>query len=894
MLDEIKQGKEIVNPMSVSEYFEPFSIDETNQSLAEAFDKAAQKYSDCVAIHTDEKEFSYRELDQLTSQLAHRILDLLGDEEEPVAILVDQRALQIISILSVLKAGKIYTVLELSNPPERLAAMINDLGSRLTMTSSAQVSLAGSVSGSSALLLNMDTVSGGDARVLIHRLPQNTAAVYYTSGSTGQPKGVIRTHRDILHNPMIYVNLLGMNKEDRQPLFFSCSFAMSIRPVFSTLLRGGAIYPFDLKKKDIRELASWLDQNKITVIGFTPSLLRQFMESLPKDKRHFPTLRFIITIGEPLQVQDVKQWQGLFCTGSLLVCSLGSTEAGLIASRTLRFDDNITEENLHVGRPVLGKEILIVDDEHRPLPIGQRGEVAIRSMFLSAGYWKQPELTEAMFQRGTLDPAVRIYYSNDLGRILPDGSLEHLGRKDSKVKIRGYLVDMREVEYALYETLPIKSAAVITCPARHDPHQSQLVAYLVPKDDGLTHNDVRDLLASKLPSYMIPSHFMFLEKIPVTANGKVDKRALPEVGERAPLLTEDLPSGDIEEMLVNIWRRIFKLRVIGVNDNFFDLGGDSLLAMSLLLSIEKTFSRKMPYAIISKASTIRQQAEILRSEKLIEYASVLIPIQTSGNKKPIYCIGGKGGLPIRFNNLLKYMNREQPIYFFRSRGYEPGEIVEHKIEDIAADYLREVKKVQPSGPYLFFGESSGGLVAYEMAQQLYERGEETAFLGMLDTYSSVRTPARKTALKGVFTLAKKHLQTLASGGFGGLQVYIKYYLELGKFKFHQFQVWVNERRNQLRFGDMPDVFRRVDEANMIAVRAYTPKPYHGAVVLFRAIRQAQFDGQSMENGWEEVGVGNLIVHSLDCYHGNILFEPFVQQVAEKVSQYLSGPSGSAP
>ena len=182
ILDEIKQGKEIVNHMSVSEYFEPFSIDETNQSLAEAFDKAAQKYSDCVAIHTDEKEFSYRELDQLTSQLAHRILDLLGDEEEPVAILVDQRALQIISILSVLKAGKIYTVLELSNPPERLAAMINDLGSRLTMTSSAQVSLAGSVSGSSALLLNMDTVSGGDARVLIHRLPQNTAGDYCTSG----------------------------------------------------------------------------------------------------------------------------------------------------------------------------------------------------------------------------------------------------------------------------------------------------------------------------------------------------------------------------------------------------------------------------------------------------------------------------------------------------------------------------------------------------------------------------------------------------------------------------------------------------------------------------------------------------------------------------------------
>ena len=875
------------------EDFEPFSIDETEQSLAEAFDKAARKYSERIAIHTDEEEISYRELDGLTDHLAQRIVELLGDEEEPVAVLVEQGASQLIAMLSVLKAGNIYAVMDLANPPERLSAMIRDLGSRLTITGSAHASLAASVSGSSVTILEMDKLTVGDKKVLVHRSSEATAAVYYTSGSTGQPKGVIRAHRDILHNPMIYVNFLGMNKEDRQPLFFSCSFAMSIRPVFSTILRGGTIYPFDLKKKDIRELPSWLDQNKITVIGFTPSLLRQFMESLSKDKRHFPTLRFIITIGEPLQVQDVKHWQGLFYQGSLLCSSLGSTEAGLITSRSFRYDDNITEENLHVGYPVLGKEVLIVDDEHRPLPIGQQGEITIRSKFLSAGYWNQPELTEAVFQRDALDPAVRIYYSNDLGRILPDGSLEHLGRKDSKVKIRGYLVDMREVEYALYETLPIKSAAVSTCPARHDPHQSQLVAYLVPKDEGLMHNDVRDLLAAKLPSYMIPSHFMFLDKIPVTANGKVDKRALPQVGERTALLNEERPSDDVEEMLVNIWRRIFKLRVIGVHDNFFDLGGDSLLAMSLLLSIEKTFSRKMPYTIISKASTIRQQAEILRSEKLTEYTSVLIPIQTSGDKKPIYCIGGKGGLPIRFNNLLKYMSRDQPIYFFRSRGYEPGEIVENKIEDIAADYLREVKRVQPSGPYSFFGESSGGLVAYEMAQQLYEQGEETAFLGMLDTYSSIRASARKSVLKGVLTLAGKHMQTLVSGGFGGLQVYIKYYLELGKFKFHQFQAWVNEKKNQLRFGDMPYVFSRVDEANMIAVRAYNPKPYHGAVVLFRALRQAQFDGQNQENGWREIGVGNLIVHALDCYHGNILFEPFVQQVAEKVNQYLSRPVGSA-
>jgi acyl carrier protein len=241
--------------------------------------------------------------------------------------------------------------------------------------------------------------------------------------------------------------------------------------------------------------------------------------------------------------------------------------------------------------------------------------------------------------------------------------------------------------------------------------------------------------------------------------------------------------------LAAVWAKIRRVQQVGLLDNFFEMGGDSLMAMRLLFAIEKEFLIKIPFAMISKASTIKQRAEILRNEKLIEHASVLIAVQTNGNKKPLYCIGGKGGLPIRFNNLLKYMNDDQPMYFFRSLGFEPGELVHHTIEEIAADYLHALRRIQPSGPYCLLGESGGGLVAYEMAQQLRSQNEEVAFLGVLDTYIPDRhVSSKKTILKEqiiLLRILRKHMQTLASGGFEGLHVYIAYYLELWKFKRYQ-------------------------------------------------------------------------------------------------------------
>ena len=872
---------------SKPEEFQPFPTDDVNQSVAEAFEKVARKYSNKTAIHVNGRNITFRELDQLTDQLAFHIHQRLGDEEQPVAVLVEQGLSQIIAILSVLKAGNIYVVMDLSNPPERLAAMLGDLGARLVVTSSVYSSLAETVA-SGAVVMEMDKLKGG-GRVAIRHPFDSPAGIYYTSGSTGQPKGVVYSQRNILHFAMTAFNLYCMNLNDRQPLPFSCSFAWSISPMFATLLCGGILYPINIREMNMETLAAWLDEKGITILQLSSSMFRQLLGVLDRKKRHFPQMKIILAAGEPLIAQDVRTWQTLSSPAMKLGCGLASTEASLTTIQAFGVDSPVPEGIVSLGYPTQDKEVLIVDEERRPLPAGETGEIVIRSEYLVKGYWRKPELTNAVFQKDAMDPSKRIYYSNDLGRFLPDGKLEHLGRKDHLVKIRSYSVDLLEVEQAIYDSHDVTQTVVIANAARHDPAQKQLVAYLVA-GPAVTRDpaELRDKLARKLPPYMIPSFFVFLDSMPLNINGKVDRKALPPVDHTRELQERDLPLDDIEKRLVAIWQEVLNVKQVGVHEDFFGLGGDSLLATHLLLTIEKAFARRMPLAIISKASNISQQAEFLRNGIAEDFGSVLIPIQTNGNKSPLFCIGGKGGNPIRFQRLPEYLSTDQPVYFFRSRGFEAGERIQTTIEEIAADYLREVKKIQPAGPYHFLGESSGGLVAYEMAQRLHTEGQTTALLGMLDTYLEEMKSESGPSSINLFTLLKKHVQTLTSGGLRGVGNYIKYYFELWKFRSGEARDEMKRKKTRARQGELPEAYRLVDEANLLASRAYKPGPYPGRVVMFSATRQLALEGNNPDHGWSDVGVQDLVICPLDCYHGNILFEPFVQQVVGTVNQYLDG------
>jgi len=730
----------------------------------------------------------------------------------------------------------------------------------------------------------MTSLMGSDDKIIVERDPDSVVGVYYTSGSTGQPKGVAYAHRSMLHFIRTFTNKYCMNPDDKQPLPFSCSYAWSISPMFGTLLCGGTLFLIDLRTMGLQKLSAFVEEKEITILQLSTGMFRTFMAGLDKTKRHFPHLKVMVTGGEPMQAQDVRLWQELFSKQTVLGCTFAASEAWLLTFNPIYHDSEIPDGIVSPGYPTPEKEILIVDEERRPLPAGEAGEIAIRSEYLAHGYWNKPELTDAVFLKDPEDPSKRIYYSNDRGRILPNGMLEHLGRKDSFAKVRGYSVDLLEVEQAIYDLHDIKYVVVVPIPARHDPDQKQLAAYL--KADPSVPRDIpalRKSLLRKLPSYMIPNHFVFLDEMPLNLNGKVDKKALPPVEYKRKTSETDHPTDETERRLVEIWQDVLKLKEISVHDNFFDLGGDSLLAMTLLLEIEKSFATHLPLAVISQASNIKGQAEMLRDPTVMDFSSILIPIRTIGNKKPLFCISGRGGDPIKFHHLLRHLPEDQPVYFFRSRGFQPGERLLMTVEEIASDYLREIKRIQPEGPYCFIGESGGGMVAYEMAQQLLAQGDETRMVGMLDTYfEEIRENKILEVDRNPLILLQKHFQTLTHGS---LREYINYYKNLLIFRAQERENEKKRRQVQQLSGNA-ELYKRVDEANMNAGRNYDPKPYAGRVVLFRAGRQLKFDGGIPDHGWGRVAVNNLVIRELDCYHGNILFEPFVQEVAKEINIYL--------
>ena len=350
---------------------------------------------------------------------------------------------------------------------------------------------------------------------------------------------------------------------------------------------------------------------------------------------------------------------------------------------------------------------------------------------------------------------------------------------------------------------------------------------------------------------------------------------------------------DLEERLSEVWQTIMGLDTIEVDDKFFDLGGDSLMAVQLFVEIEQTFGIKMPLSILVKASTISEQANIMRSYDRTVIWSPLVPIQTQGTKKPIYCVSGKGGNPIRFYQFAQRVTSDQPIYFLQSRGISGDETPLEDVLAIAADFLKEIRKIQPHGPYHFLGESSGGTAAYEMAQKLQTQGEKVGLLGMLDTYgpkSSPRFPGENGsliyALNWTSNLIRKHINTISAGGREGRSAYFYYYWELAKLIIRKGFIYLKEKIERIQYRSFPPELTRVESANIRAVRTYQPQPYPGEVVMFRAIKDIDPDHIDLCNGWGDVGIGEITVHTLDCYHGNILFEPYIGEIAEIIHNHI--------
>jgi amino acid adenylation domain-containing protein len=589
------------------------AFDDDAASLASLFEGHAARHPDRIAVVSGDSRLTYGELNQAANRVAHLLLARLGSSEATVALLFQPGTSIVAAILGVLKAGKIYVALDPSYPQPRTAYMLDDCQATLLLTDTRHVSLAHQVAQGGQGVLNYDEIgpSAAVANPNSAVAGKTPAFLLYTSGSTGNPKGVLHNHRNVLVEVRNYTSDVGIGPEDRLAVWHSFSFANSIRNLYGALMNGAAVFPYDLPGQGLMPLGEWVRGNEISMIHTLATTFRAFVDTLPADAT-FPSVRVLRLGGEAITSDDVQKFKRHFPPSCLLMHVMGPTETFSIRRHFIGHEWTGGEGKIPVGYPVADKEVLLFDENGRRVGPDETGEIVVRSKYLAVGYWRQPQLTEAAFLPDPDGGAERLYFTGDLGVMRPDGCLMHLGRKDFQVKIRGHRVETGEIESALSKLESVK-AAIVHAQPDGDGGQ-RLVAYVVTAPGKTaTIDELRRALARTLPEFMMPSSFVFLEDFPLLPNGKVNRRALPAPSVDRPVLPVPYaaPRDHTESTLTAIWMEVLQLERIGINDRFLDLGGDSLRATQILGRTMRSFSIELSIGDLIQTETIAQMAELI-------------------------------------------------------------------------------------------------------------------------------------------------------------------------------------------------------------------------------------------------------------------------------------------
>ena len=594
--------------------FISFKKDNIEDSIPNRFEQQVAKYPNRLAVKTRHHELTYDELNKATNHVAQVILDRYGEGPEPVALLLEKGSSLIVGILGILKAGKIYLPLNPLFPEARISSILEDSQARLVVTNNKNFSLACGVVQHAAPLLNLDNLdfNCSTASPGLSISPDAFAYIMYTSGSTGQPKGVVENHRNVLHRVGQYTNSVHICADDRLTFL-----GTAVSDVFSALLNGATLYPVDLKKEGLAVLTDWLIENDITIYNSVATVFRHFVSTLTEVEA-FPMLRLIKLHGEPVYSRDVKLYKKHFSTDCILTNWFGATETTFLSKYFIDKKTEITGSIVPIGYPVKGSEILLVDEVGEVVDFNSIGEITVKSRYLAPGYWRRSDLTQAAFLPDPEGGSEYIYHTGDLGCMLPDGCLVHMGRKDFQVKVRGFRVEVAEIEMALLNLDSIKQTIVILYGDRVE--DKRLVAYLVPATLlAPTPSTLRCSLAKTLPDYMIPSAFVILDALPLTQTGKVDRQALPIPDTDRPQLGTRfvVPRTPVEQVLAHIWGDVLSLSRVGIHDHFIELGGYSLLATEIAARVINTFQVELPQQSLFDVPTVADMA-VLVTQSLAE------------------------------------------------------------------------------------------------------------------------------------------------------------------------------------------------------------------------------------------------------------------------------------
>jgi len=581
------------NPVRLKNQFVKFKKKDIDQSISKRFEQQVEKHPMNIAVKIDYDEWTYDMLNKAANRAAAKILALCGSAEGRIGLLFEHGAQMIAGIFAVLKAGKAYIPFDPSLPAKRVHRMLIDSQITALMTNNTNLALAKSLNNSGLQIINIDDI---DPDVSVDNIdlsisPDTVAYILYTSGTTGSPKGVMQTHRNVLHHIRNYTNGLHIRNCDRLTLFSNYSFDAAMMDIMSALLNGATLYPMDSKEKPSVRLSQWLIREKITIYHSTPMVYRYLIRTLSEEEK-FPEIRLVVLGGEEVYRKDVETYKKHFSPECIFVNTYGSTESTIALQYFINHKTQITRNTVPIGYPVDDTEICLLNKTGEVTEV--YGEIAIRSDHIATGYWRTPEMMREVFLPDPDGGNRRLYRTGDMGRLLPDGSIEFKGRKDLQVKIRGFRVEPAVVESALSNHEVIRECVVTA--SDNGQGDSKLIAYIVCKES-LSSLSLRRYLKDALPDYMIPSEFIQLDAIPLIHNGKTDYASLSLLRSSRTMNRHDYvpPVSPVEKEIAEIWQSVLGIDKVSLHDNFFDVGGHSLMVVRAISLIEKRIGIHVPF-----------------------------------------------------------------------------------------------------------------------------------------------------------------------------------------------------------------------------------------------------------------------------------------------------------